>query len=111
MEQQSLKQLQSRVDAYISQFEEGYFPPFEMLARLTEEVGELSREVQHVYGYAKKKQADNNNMEKELGDILFTLICFANAHQIQLEDALLQVLNKFETRDKDRWTRKEEKND
>ncbi len=50
-------------------------------------------------------------MEKELGDILFTIICFANAHKIELEDALLQVLHKFETRDKDRWTRKEENHD
>lgn len=111
MKPQSLMELQNKVDAYINQFEEGYFPPFEMLARLSEEVGELSREVQHIYGYAKKKHVDNNNMEKELGDILFTLICFANAHKIELEDALLQVLHKFETRDKDRWTRKEENDD
>ena len=50
----SMQQLQQRVDDYISQFKEGYFPPFEMLARLTEELGELSREVQHVYGQKKK---------------------------------------------------------
>ena len=41
MKQQSLLELQNKVDAYINQFEEGYFPPFEMLARLSEEVGEL----------------------------------------------------------------------
>ncbi len=111
MEPLTLTQLQSRVDAYIGQYEEGYFPPFEMLARLAEEVGELSREVQHVYGHAKKKQTDQNNIEQETGDLFFTLICFANAHGIQLEDALLQVLHKFETRDKDRWTRKEERHD
>lgn len=111
MESLTLAQLQSRVDAYIGQYEEGYFPPFEMLARLAEELGELSREVQHVYGHVKKKQSDHNNMEKELGGLFFTLICFANAHDIQLEDALLQVLHKFETRDKDRWTRKEERDD
>ncbi len=111
MERLTLTQLQNRVDAYIGQYEEGYFPPFEMLARLTEEVGELSREVQHVYGHVKKKQIDQNDIEKETGDLFFTLICFANAQGIRLEDALLQVLHKFETRDKDRWTRKEERHD
>ena len=111
MEPLTLAQLQSKVDAYIGQYKEGYFPPFEMLARLAEELGELSREVQHVYGHVKKKQVDHNNMEKELGDLFFTLICFANAHDIQLEDALLHVLHKFETRDKDRWTRKGESDD
>ena len=111
MEPLTLAQLQSKVDAYIGQYEEGYFPPFEMLARLTEELGELSREVQHVYGHVKKKQADHNSMDKEVGDLLFTLICFANAHDIRLEEALLHVLHKFETRDKDRWTRKGESND
>ncbi len=111
MEPVTLTQLQRKVDAYIGQYEEGYFPPFEMLARLAEELGELSREVQHVYGHVKKKQVDHNNIEKEMGDLFFTLICFANAQGIRLEDALHQVLHKFETRDKDRWTRKEERHD
>lgn len=46
-----------------------------------------------------------------MGDLFFTLICFANAQGLRLEDALHQVLHKFETRDKDRWTRKEERHD
>ncbi len=37
--------IQKEVDAWISQFEEGYFPPLPMLARLTEEVGELAGEL------------------------------------------------------------------
>ena len=101
--------LQQKVDDYIGQFKEGYFPPFELLARLTEELGELSREVQDVYGQKKKKATeDNNSIEEELGDFFFVLVCFANAQGIRLDEALLRVLNKFETRDKDRWTRKEE---
>lgn len=54
-EQLSMQALQERVDAYIGQFKEGYFPPFELLARLTEELGELSREVQDVYGQKRKR--------------------------------------------------------
>lgn len=56
MEPVTLTQLQRKVDAYIGQYEEGYFPPFEILARLAEELGELSREVQHVYGHVKRSR-------------------------------------------------------
>ena len=105
----SMQALQKKVDDYIGQFKEGYFPPFEMIARLTEELGELSREVQHVYGQKKKKDTeDANSITEELGDFFFVLVCFANAQGIRLDDTLLKVLQKFETRDKDRWTRKEE---
>lgn len=105
----TMQQLQQRVDDYIGQFKEGYFPPFEMLARLTEELGELSREVQHVYGQKKKKSTeDMSSLEEELGDFFFVLVCFANAQGIRLDDALVKVLHKFETRDQNRWTRKED---
>lgn len=109
MENKSLKELQNDVDAYISQFKEGYFPPMELLARLTEELGELSREVQHKYGTKKKK---NTEVEKELademGDFFFVLICMANAEGIDLQQSLQNVLHKYNTRDKDRWTKKED---
>ncbi len=110
MEQaKSMTNLQDEVHAYISGFEEGYFPPMEMLARLTEELGELSREVQHVYGMKKKKDSEDvKSLEEETGDLLFVLICFANSQGISLQDALLGVLKKFKDRDADRWTKKEE---
>ncbi|MGN7386609.1 nucleotide pyrophosphohydrolase [Sporosarcina sp. SAFN-015] len=105
----TMKNLQEEVHTYISSFEEGYFPPMEMLARLTEELGELSREVQHVYGVKKKKESEEiKSLAEETGDLLFVLICFANSQGISLEDALMNVLNKFKERDADRWTKKEE---
>ena len=51
----SLADAQQRVDAWISQYEEGYFHPLTNLARLTEEVGELAREVNHRFGQKPKK--------------------------------------------------------
>lgn len=50
----SLGDLQREVDAYISQFKEGYFSPLSMLARMSEEVGELAREVNHQFGEKPK---------------------------------------------------------
>ncbi|MEK3934730.1 nucleotide pyrophosphohydrolase [Sporosarcina sp. FSL W7-1349] len=105
----TLEHLQQEVDQYINGFKEGYFPPMELLARLTEELGELSREVQHVYGMKKKKPEEAvRSMEEEVGDLFFVLVCFANSQGISLEDALSTVLQKFKVRDADRWTKKEE---
>ena len=107
--EQTLVALQEQVDMYINGFEEGYFPPMELLARLTEELGELSREVQHVYGMKKKKTEETvRSLEEETGDLLFVLVCFANAQGISLEKALTTVLDKYKVRDKNRWTKKEE---
>lgn len=106
MSEKTMKQLQDEVDRYISQFKEGYFSPLAMLARMTEEVGELAREVNHYYGEKLKKETEEEKtIEQELGDILFVLICFANSLQIDLEEAFDSVMQKFQTRDKNRWTK------
>ena len=105
----SMKELQQEVDSYIGQFKEGYFSPLAMTARLTEELGELAREVNHYYGEKPKKLSeDEKTIEEEVGDLLFVLICFANSLHIDLEEAHNRVMEKFNTRDKDRWTRIEE---
>jgi len=102
----TMSELQLEVDTYISQFKEGYFSPLSMLARLTEELGELAREVNHYYGEKPKKSSETEKaIEEELGDLLFVLICFANSLNIDLENAHNYVMNKFTTRDKNRWTR------
>jgi NTP pyrophosphatase (non-canonical NTP hydrolase) len=105
----TLKESQEIVDQYISQFKEGYFSPLAMLARLTEELGELAREINHFHGEKPKKATeDSNTIDEELGDLFFVLICLANSLNIDIDEALTTVMNKFNTRDKDRWTRIEE---
>lgn len=109
MSEKSLNEIQAEVDAYIGQYKEGYFSPLVMLARLTEELGELSREVNHSYGEKPKKSTEEENtIEQELGDLFFVIVCFANSLNINLEDAFGLVMKKFKTRDKDRWTKIEE---
>ena len=51
-----LKDLQKQVHKWISQFEEGYWPPLSMFAALVEEVGELGREINHLEGFKPKKE-------------------------------------------------------
>ncbi|MDW4527137.1 nucleotide pyrophosphohydrolase [Rossellomorea marisflavi] len=106
MNKKTIEQMQNDVDAYISQFKEGYFSPLAMMARLTEELGELAREINHYYGEKPKKDSETEKaIDEELGDLLFVVICLANSLGISLEDAHDRVMEKFTTRDKDRWTR------
>lgn len=108
MQEKTLSEMQREVDKYISQFKEGYFSPLSMLARMSEEVGELAREVNHRYGEKPKKPDEaDNSIELELGDILFITICFANSMGIDLTEAHNKVMHKFNTRDADRWTKKD----
>ena len=103
-----LGDIQKQVDAYIGQFKEGYFPPLVNLARLTEEVGELAREINHAYG-PKTKKADEpeGDIALELGDILFVVVVLANQLGIDLSDAAARTLSKYQVRDANRWERKQ----
>ncbi len=104
-----LKEMQERVDAYIGQFVEGYFQPMTLVVRLTEELGELAREINHHYGEKpKKKDEPDGSIALELGDLLFVITCLANRLDIDLNQAFNDVMQKFETRDKFRWTRIED---
>ncbi|PTI43743.1 nucleotide pyrophosphohydrolase [Staphylococcus xylosus] len=103
----SMKDMQTEVNDYISQFKTGYFSPLANLARLTEEVGELSREINHYYGEKKKKSSEaENTIKAELGDNLFVLMCIANSLDIDLTESFDETMQKFNTRDKNRFERK-----
>ncbi len=103
-----IKEMQVEVDKWITQFEEGYWSPLSMMARLSEEVGEFAREINHQYGQKTKKPEEPiGDLALELGDILFIVVCFANSLNIDLEDTFKRVLAKYRYRDSDRWVRKE----
>ncbi len=103
----SLKDAQQRVDAWISRYEAGYFEPLTNLARLTEEVGELAREVNHRFGQKTKKQEEaDGDLAMEMADIIFVLICMANREGIDLQAAFDRMMQKIEVRDEHRWTKK-----
>jgi NTP pyrophosphatase (non-canonical NTP hydrolase) len=95
------------VDQWISQFEEGYFHPLTNLCRLTEEVGELAREVNHQFGQkTRKPEEQEGDLGMEMADILFVLICMANREGIDLQQAFDRMMDKVERRDAGRWTRR-----
>jgi NTP pyrophosphatase (non-canonical NTP hydrolase) len=103
-----IKEAQAQVDAWISQFEEGYWPPLVNMARLMEEVGELAREMNHRFGAKTKRPEEvEQDLALELADVLFVLLVMANQQKIDLSEALESVLEKYRARDSHRWVRKE----
>lgn len=103
----TIKDAQAAVHAWISQWEEGYFSPLSNLARLTEEVGELAREINVAHGDKPRRRGEEPAaIAEEMGDILFVLIALANSLEVDLDQALRQVLEKYDIRDQDRFTRR-----
>jgi NTP pyrophosphatase (non-canonical NTP hydrolase) len=108
-EQLSISAMQKEVDDFIQQFKMGYFSPLSQMARLTEEVGELAREVNHYYGEKPKKANEQpKTMTEELGDVLFVVISMANSLEIDLGEAFQLTMKKFTRRDSQRFERKDE---
>lgn len=102
--------MQREVDRYIQQFKAGYFSPLAQMARLTEEVGELAREVNHHYGEKQKKQNEApKTVEEELADLFIVTLIMANSLDIDLTKAFQDDMNKFNQRDHDRFERKDRK--
>ena len=65
---------------------------------LTSEVGDLGKEILNGSDYGTKEFAATDNLESELGDTFFSLVCVANELGIDLGNALNKVLEKYEKR-------------
>ena len=95
---QTLEEIQLRVDAWLRQ-RGGYWSPLSQYARLTEEVGELGRELNHRFGDKPRTGKDRGNaIADELGDVLFIVVALANDLKVNLDNALQQTLKKYERR-------------
>jgi len=99
-----LQDIQRDADEWIQKHTPGYFQPLMMMARLTEELGELSRAVSHHHGEKKPKPGEEKgSIEDEIGDLLFVLVCLANSLDISMDEAWKGLLTKLYERDRDRW--------
>ena len=103
----SLRDYQKQVDEELQQFAKPYWDPLSQLARLTEEVGEVARILNHQYGEKPKKPGEEHeDLADELADIIFDCICLANSQGIQLDPALERTIAKLNGRDRHRFERK-----
>lgn len=99
----TLKEAQEQVDHWIKTIGVRYFSELTNMAILTEEVGELARIMARKYGDQSFKASEKEyNMEDEMADVLWVLICLANQTGVDLEAAFLRNMEKKTQRDKDR---------
>ena len=99
----TIKNAQKEVDHWINTVGVRYFGELTNMALLTEEVGELARIIARKYGEQSYKERDKQfNMEDEMADILFVLICLANQTGVDLTSALQENLDKKSLRDSQR---------
>ena len=86
---------QDKVDDLIKHYG-GYWEPLSMFARLTEEVGELSRVMNIKFGGKRSKFEGDGDSElsEELADVLFTTLALANTTKIDLNKAFSEKIEK-----------------
>lgn len=103
----SLTEIQKRIDTILQDYEKPYWAPLSNVARLSEEVGEVARIINHRYGdKPKKANESDDDLEDELADVLWTVICLANQEGVNLDKGIERAIEKLLVRDKDRFKKK-----
>ncbi|MGN0048972.1 MAG: nucleotide pyrophosphohydrolase [Bacteroides sp.] len=98
----SLCEAQRQVDEWIKTYGVRYFSELTNMAILTEEVGELARIMARKYGDQSFKAGEKENLDDEMADVLWVLICLANQTGVDLTEAFRRNLAKKTSRDKER---------
>ena len=95
----SIKEAQEVVDTWIRTYGVRYFSELTNMAVLTEEVGELARVIARKYGDQSFKSGEKDNLEEELADVMWVLICIANQTGVDLTSALQKGIENKTKRD------------
>lgn len=99
----TIEEAQQNVDLWIRRYGVRYFNELTNMAVLTEEVGELARIISRKYGEQSFKENEKElNLEDELADVLWVLICIANQTGVDLTAAFEENINKKTARDAER---------
>lgn len=98
----TLEEAQQTVDNWIRTYGVRYFSELTNMAVLTEEVGELARVMARKYGDQSFKPGEKDNLDDEMADVLWVLLCLANQTGVDLTEAFRRNLEKKTARDKDR---------
>lgn len=98
----TLEEAQKTVDNWIKTYGVRYFSELTNMAVLTEEVGELARIMARKYGDQSFKEGEKCNLDDEMADVLWVLLCLANQTGVDLTEAFKKNIEKKTSRDKDR---------
>ena len=98
----TIKEAQEAVDQWIKEYGVRYFSELTNMAVLTEEVGELARVMSRKYGDQSFKEGEKDNIEDEIADVLWVLLCIANQTGVNVTEAFARNLEKKTQRDNTR---------
>ena len=98
----TLEEAQKQVDQWVKTYGVRYFSELTNMAVLTEEVGELARVMARKYGDQSFKEGEKDNLDEEIADVLWVLLCIANQTGVDITDALQKSIDKKTKRDNKR---------
>ena len=98
----TLEEAQKQVDKWVKTYGVRYFSELTNMAVLTEEVGELARIMARKYGDQSFKEGEKDNLEEEIADVLWVLLCIANQTGVDVTSALQKSMEKKTKRDNKR---------
>ena len=98
----TLEEAKHQVDCWIKKYGVRYFSELTNMAVLTEEVGELARVMSRKYGDQSFKEGEKDNIEDEIADVLWVLLCIANQTGVNVTEAFARNLEKKTQRDNTR---------
>lgn len=95
----TLSEAQGAVDQWIRKYGVRYFSELTNMTVLVEEVGELARVMARRFGDQSFKDGEKDNLEDEMADVLWVLLCLANQTGVDLTTAFVKNLEKKTSRD------------
>ena len=98
----TIEEAQKTVDNWIKTYGVRYFSELTNMTILTEEVGEMARIMARKYGDQSFKEGEKSNLDDEMADVLWVLLCIANQTGVDLTEAFRKNIEKKTNRDKDR---------
>ena len=92
-----MKDIQERVNLFCKKNELDSPIEYRTLDVMSE-IGELAKEILKMTDYGRSSPQNNKKVKIELGDVFFSIITLANKLDVDLNEALDIVLEKYEKR-------------
>ena len=98
----TLEEAQKQVDSWIKEYWVRYLSELTNMAVLPDEEGQLPRDMSRKYGDQSFKEGEKDNLDDEIADVLWVLLCIANQTGVNVTEAFTRNLEKKTKRDQTR---------
>lgn len=92
-----MKEIQQKIKEFCKENNLESPPEYQLLDTMAE-LGEVAKEILKMSDYGRKPVEFREEIKSELGDVLYSLVTIANTFDVDLEEALEIVLEKYKKR-------------